>query len=577
LFFSFNFFDRFVSVSKVLSMFKKSSKETQLNAFSSVPNMLESISFKQYSDQGHWHNQFREQVVMRIDESIFSVLFNDTTGAPNAPIRTLIGMMILKESFAWSDSQLFEHCRFNLLVRSSLGLFNMNDSLPVESTYYLLRKRIYDHQKQCGEDLMGKVFAHITSGQIREFDVNGRNIRMDSKLIGSNIAIFTRYEIIHQTLCLFYKSLDKVAKSKLLTTDLEQLEKLVAEESSKTVYHSTREELKEKLQPIGVLIYKLLKLFGELRSESYQLLERVFNEQYKVSDDQHIELRPKEEISSSSVQSPHDPDSAYRNKQGQQVKGYSVNITETCSKDNLNLITNVIVEKANTPDTAFVEPAIEATIEVTGQMVKMVYADGAFQSPDNDSCCENIEMVYTGIQGAESRYDLVMTPEGLLVTDTKTGEQMKAVLVKKHKNSKGDRWRISTASGYYYFGQLAIRTSQLRRKMKERTEEELHMRSNVEATIFQLGFPLRNNKSKYRGLIKQKTWAYCRCLWINLIRILNFTKQICQRTFKTMEKPALVSLLSVYFNLQIREKPIWSRTSSVALFLSIVTNFYIVL
>jgi hypothetical protein len=64
-------------------------------------------------------------------------------------------MMILKESFVWSDSQLFEHCRFNLLVRSSLGLFNMNDPLPVESTYYLLRKRIYDHQKQCGEDLLG--------------------------------------------------------------------------------------------------------------------------------------------------------------------------------------------------------------------------------------------------------------------------------------------------------------------------------------------------------------------------------------------------------------------------------------
>ena len=219
-------------------MFKKSSKENQLDAFSSVPNMLESSSFKQYNDQRHWHNQFREQVVMRIDESIFSVLFNDTTGAPNASMRTLVGMMILKESFAWSDSQLFEHCRFNLLVRSSLGLFNMNDSLPVESTYYLLRKRIYDHQKQFGEDLMGKVFAHITSGQIREFDVNGRNIRMDSKLIGSNIAIFTRYEVIHQTLCLFYKSLDKVAKLRLTATDLEQLEKLVKEEPIKNATSS---------------------------------------------------------------------------------------------------------------------------------------------------------------------------------------------------------------------------------------------------------------------------------------------------------------------------------------------------
>ena len=554
-------------------MFKKSNKETQLDAFASVPNMLESSAFKQYSDQGHWHNQFREQVVMRIDESILRTLFNNTMGAPNAPIRTLIGMMILKESFAWSDSQLFEHCRFNLLVRSSLSLFNMNDPLPVESTYYLLRKRIYDHQKQYGEDLMGKVFAHITSGQVKEFDVNGRSIRMDSKLIGSNIAIFSRYEIIHQTLCMFYKSLDKSAKLRLQAPELEQLEKLLKEEPLKTVYRSTREELKGRLQPIGILIYKMVKLFSDLQSESFKLLQRVFGEQYKISEDQQIELRPKEEISSSSTQSPHDPDSAYRNKGDQKVKGYSVNITETCSNDNLNLITNVIVEKANTPDTVFVEPAIEATIQVTGQMVEKVYADGAYQSPANDKCCENIDMVFTGIQGLESRYDLEMTPEGLLVTDTKTGEHMKAVIVKKLKNSKEDRWRISTATGHYYFGQLAIRASHLRRQMKGRPLEELYKRNNVEATIFQLGLPLRNNKSKYRGLIKQKTWAYCRCLWINLVRILNFTKQICQRTFKTMEIPALVLFFSGYFNLQNRVQPILGRTFSIALLLSIITIF----
>jgi hypothetical protein len=558
-------------------MFKKSNKETQLDAFASVPAMLESLALKQYSDQGHWHNQFREHVVMRIDESIFSMLFNNTIGAPNAPVRTLVGMMILKESFVWSDSQLFEHCRFNLLVRSSLGLFNMNDPLPVESTYYLLRKRIYDHQKQCGEDLMGKVFSHITSGQIKEFDVNGRSIRMDSKLIGSNIALFTRYEIIHQTLCMFYKSLDKSAKLRLQSSDLEQLEKLLMEEPLKTVYRSTREELKGRLQPIGIVIYKMVKLFSDLQCESFKLLQRVFAEQYKVSEDQQIELRPKEEISSSSVQSPHDPESAYRNKQGQQVKGYSVNITETCSNDNLNLITNVIVEKANTPDTAFVEPAIEATIEVTGQMVEKVYADGAYQSPTNDGFCQNIDMVFTGIQGAESRYDLNMTAEGLLVTDTHTGEQMKAVLVKKFKKSKEDRWKIKTPTGPYYFSQQAIRTSHMRREMKGRTVEELRKRNNVEASIFQLGIPLRNNKSKYRGLIKQKTWAYCRCLWINLIRILNFTKQICQRTFKTMEIPALELFFSRYFNLQRRVQPILGRTFSIAVFLSLGTNYYVLL
>lgn len=556
-------------------MFKKSNKETQLNAFTSVPTMLESSALKQYGDQGHWHNQFREQVVMRIDESIFSVLFNITTGAPNAPARTLVGMMILKESFGWSDSQLFEHCRFNLLVRSSLGLFNINDPLPVESTYYLLRKRIYDHQKQNGEDLMGKVFAQITRGQIKEFVVNGRSIRMDSKLIGSNIAIFTRYEIIHQTLCMFYKSLDKAAKSKLFVVDRKQLELLMKEESSKTVYHSTKDELRGRLQTIGILIYNLLDRLEYLQTELYQLLQRVFNEQYKVIEDEQIELRPREEISSSSLQSPYDPDSAYRNKGDQTVKGYSVNITETCTKDNLNLITNVIVEKANTPDTAFVEPAIEATIEVTGQIVEKVYADGAYQSPNNDVCCENIDMVFTGIQGFESRYDLEMTQEGLLVIDTKTGDHIKAVLVKRLKNSKEDRWRITTSTGRYYFGQLAIRASLLRRQMKGRSLEELHKRNNVEATIFQLSYPLRNNKSKYRGIIKQKTWAYCRCLWINLVRILNFTKQICQRTFKIMELPVFEHSFVNYLNSQTKSQLILSRTYSIVLILSIITNLYI--
>ena len=556
-------------------MFKKSNKQPQLDAFTSVPMMLESSALKQYSDQGYWHNLFHEQVVQRIDETIFSILFKSNTGAPNSPIRILIGMMILKESFGWSDSQLYDHCRFNLLVRSSLGLYNINDPLPAESTYYLLRKRMYDHQKQTGEDLMSKAFAQITSEQIKEFDVNGRSIRMDSKLIGSNIALFSRYEIIHNTLCMFFKTLDKAAKSTLSAADLEQLEKLVIEEPLKTVYRSTRDEIKGRLQPIGILSYKLLSVFGNLQTDSFLLLQRVFNEQYKVSENQQIELRPKEEISSSSVQSPHDPDSAYRSKGDQKVKGYSVNITETCSNEGLNLITNVLVEKANTPDTAFVEPAIRATIEVTGQMVEKTYADGAYQSPANDQFCENIDMVFTGIQGAESRYDLELTPDGLQVTDSQTGESVLAVLVRKQKNSKEDRWRIETPDGPYYFSQQAIRTSTMRREMKRRPLAELHKRNNVEATIFQLGIPLTNGKSKYRGLIKQKMWTVCRCLWINLVRIVNFTKQICQRTFKTIFLLAMPHNSPGYPGLQISLKPVWGRNWSMALFFTITSNFYV--
>jgi len=409
-------------------------------------------------------------------------------------------MMTLKESFSWSDSQLYEQCRFNLLVRSAIGLLNMNDSLPVESTYYLFRKRVYEHQKETGEDLVKKAFENITKGQVREFDVNGSKIRMDSKLISSNIAFFSRYEIIHNTLCQFTRMLSKKEKSRLTRSDNKQLTIIQKEESQKTVYYSTRKEIRCGLETIGILMYKIISIFSDYESEQYQLLYRVFNEQYKVSEDK-VQLRPREEITSDSVQSPHDPECSFRQKKDQNVKGYSVNVTETASEGPLNLVTNVIVEKANVPDTEFVQPAIQSTTEVTDQGVEKVYTDGAYQSPENDDFCKDIDMVYTGIQGFPSRYNLEMTSSGLIVTDTLTGETIQAVKAKRLKNSKEERWRIKTAKGNKYFGQLAIRASHL-----------------------------RNNKTRYRGKNKQKAWAYCRCLWINLVRIIKYIKGIYQKT-----------------------------------------------
>ena len=237
----------------------------------------------------------------------------------------------------------------------------------------------------------------------------------------------------------------------------------------------------------------------------------------------------------------------------------------------------VIVEKAILLIQHLLSQPLKATVEVTGQEVEKVTLMELIKVLQMIRLCENIDVVFTGIQGFESRYDLEMTPGGLLVTDTKTGEQTKAVLCKKLINSKEDRWRIPTSSGFYYFGQLAIRASHLRRILKKRTEEELHTRNNVEATIFQLGIPLRNNKSKYRGLIKQKIWTYCRCLWINLVRILNYMKQICQRTFKAMDLSAQPPFFAGYLTSQIGVQPILSRTFSIASFISVIINFYVFL
>lgn len=124
---------------------------------------------------------------MCIDESNFRPLYCKDHRSPNSSVRLLVAMMVLKEAEGLSDQKIFENCRFNLLVRSALGLHNADDPLPTESTYFLFRKRIVEYEKEKGRNLFKTAFTQITKEQCSEFEVSDKRIRMDSKLLGSNI------------------------------------------------------------------------------------------------------------------------------------------------------------------------------------------------------------------------------------------------------------------------------------------------------------------------------------------------------------------------------------------------------
>ena len=156
----------------------------------SLPNFfLSDRSERFYGEEASWHNLFMTQVTLRVEESLFEPLYSKETGSPNASVRIMVAMMILKEANRWSDSQLFEQCRFNLLVRRALGLLNIDDPIPSESTCSCSgSERIVEHERQGNPNLLEETFTAVTKGQAQEFQVSGRSIRMDSKLLGSNIA-----------------------------------------------------------------------------------------------------------------------------------------------------------------------------------------------------------------------------------------------------------------------------------------------------------------------------------------------------------------------------------------------------
>ena len=500
-------------------MFRKTGTSQQLSMQSNVYQHLNSNSSELFADDTAWHNVFYKQVVSRIDENLFSKLYSSGKGSPNAPIRTLIGMMILKEGAGYSDKKLFESCRFNLLTRKSLGLVNIDDPIPVESTYYLLRKRIADYYTEKGVDLFETCFKKLTGEQIIEFEVSGESIRMDSKLIGGNIAFYSRYELIHSSLILFYKNSYKKQVKLLSNKDRDILDEFIIEKSSATVYNSTKEQVTSRLVILGKLIYNILNTVKESNNKHYQTLKRVFDEQFKVLANNKIEITPNKEITAKSVQSPHDTDCDFRTKNGKTTKGYNQNITETCDKDNaVNLITDIQTAPATHPDNKFIKPAIENSSELLQDKVKNVHTDGAYNSQENQEFTkgEDINFYLTGFQGKPGRYDLTIKDGELHVFDNQNNTE---VGVSPTKNNK---YRIKTEKGYRYFTDNEIERCRLRKQVEKLPKEIGDKRNNVEATIYQLAYYLRKDKTKYRGYFKNKIWAVLRSLWINFARIANY-------------------------------------------------------
>jgi len=515
-------------------MFRKTESTPQLDLFTAPSNILPRRAQKKYTDEKAWHNQFFKLVTSRIDEESFRPLFEATTmGAPNASVRILVAMSILKEGFGCSDEDLFEKCEFDLLARRALGLEMLDDKLPSLDTYYLFGRRLTEYEQRTGINLMERCFEQVTGEQIKLFKISGSSVRMDSKLIGSNIAQYSRYELIHRTLC---KVLRQDGVMTMLNPKLRKgAEVWLGEDSGKTVYRSNKDEMAQRLVRIGLYIYAVLKRLKD-DAPGYALLHRVFHDQYVVEKGR-VELKDKHKVASDSLQSPDDPDATYRDKGGQKVSGYVTNITETIESDKPSIITSVQTEPVTFADCNFLQDAISNTERVTGHLVENVYADGAYQSPENREFARlhmGMELLTGKLQGG-CRYLLDREPgtDNLKVTDTETGEVFDAIYVGENKR-EGKHWRVNLSHvkpthPWRYFNENEVRRSELRRKIESLPPEEQHKRNNIEAAMFQYSFHTRNGKTRYRGLFRHRLQAFHRCMWMNLRRLVLFQTKISQR------------------------------------------------
>jgi hypothetical protein len=278
-----------------------------------------------------------------------------------------------------------------------------------------------------------------------------------------------------------------------------------------------------------MLMYRLLEAAGAQNNKDYSLLKRVFDEQYEVvcgpggGKKKRVKPREKPQISGRSVQNPHDADSEYRDKGGNKVKGYALNVAETCDERRLNLIVTVRTEGSGTSDVEYLQEGLEKAQAAVVDKIEEVYTDGAFHSPDNQDYCKEkeIDWVLRGIQGKPSKYDLSFDAQGnMVVVNTETGKQLETWKAKSRDPQAPERWGVKDGKkAPIYFEQKDVDTCELRKRLEQIPKERHDIRNNVEATIFQVGYHYRGDKSQYRGLMKHAMWAISRCIWVNFRRI----------------------------------------------------------
>ena len=138
----------------------------------------------------------------------------------------------------------------------------------------------------------------------------------------------------------------------------------------------------------------------------------------------------------------------------------------------------------------------------------------------------------TGKMQGGCRWELIPhDKDGLTIREIATGNTYEAVKAVTKQGSR-KRWRIpwNNKTGWRYFEDKAIKAYQLRKQIESLPLEEQPKRNNVEAAMFQYSFHTRNGKTRYRGLLKHRMHAYCRCMWMNLRRMVIFQISTFQRS-----------------------------------------------
>lgn len=225
-----------------------------------------------------WYNQFFEDVTSRINEGIFSVIADAENEKPNNSVRVLIGLLILKEVFDYSDYELFEKVKHDFSFQKALG----QKGLVSSTAYTSFCHRLYRYERQHGRNLISECFIAISGNR----SINVQRVNTEVKV--NSASIFTH--IAHQVMYgLMSKALDKCVQNRKndLGVNLRKRVEDILRESEDLTFKSKADELKVRLQNLGKLSHEVLRRYN-IRTGTSNQLRNYYDKYFEEANGQII-------------------------------------------------------------------------------------------------------------------------------------------------------------------------------------------------------------------------------------------------------------------------------------------------
>ena len=503
-----------------------------------------------------WAEVFRTHLLGCLPVGKLAKHFSSGMSRPTKDLHVVCGALVLQQLHDLTDAAAVEALSFNIAWHYALDLRDESQAYLCEKTLRNYRRLVID------QGLDELLFQSLTDALIKAFDVETSKQRLDSTAIRSAMRTMTRLGTVVETIAKFLKELARVCPALHQRVDPELVCRYVDRIGDGCFANTTPGESKRRLPEAGADLLALSLMFEPTDAAtlaSFGILQRVLDEQFEVSRDDHdddngplLRVKTPHEIPCDNARNPADPDSSYNKHRGQ---GYMAQVMETYQEDDAceedtdvsapikpDLITHIAVGKMTAHDCNALEPALEDA-KSRGHKPQRVLADTHYGSNKNvqQASGDGIELVSPAMTAKGTvRGDLTLeqfdlnqdgsvrrcpaghAPQSTSINTAKLQVRFDPDLCAKC--SMRDRCPTRTAHRRGEGRRLQYTPDRVRqrvRRLNDRSpafKEKYRWRAGVEATMSRLKHPMGLARLRVRGM-KAITYAvFMRALGLNMQR-----------------------------------------------------------